>query len=256
MRDGVRTPSRRDICSHSTCAMCSSDTAWLPKGLRQTWADIHARHAHARGCSRNHAHSVGGAASEAPKAAGCSRDMQITIHKHMRRGAETGVRRAGSAVEGGSGRASPTASPVLMPGQSLKGDHIKPHAKARTATGNLKPVPARRVGTTQGPRAPWGHTRTLSVAPPRPSGMGFGLAMAAQAFACGRIRSLRRDCRGGWREEEGRERRGGALGRGGVGEGRDGCGGVVVRVMVRETSPMPGCTPVPWEDRGPRQMLP
>ena len=128
-------------------------------------------------------------------------------------------------MEGGSGRASPTASPVLMPGQSLKGDHIKPHAKARTATGNLKPVPARRVGTTQGPRAPWGHTRTLSVAPPRASGMGFGLAMAARAFACGRIRSLCRGCPGGWREEEGRERRGGALGRGGVGEGRDGCGG-------------------------------
>ena len=128
-------------------------------------------------------------------------------------------------MEGGSGRASPTASPVLMPGQSLKGDHIKPHAKARTATGNLKPVPARRVGATQGPRAPWGHTRTLSVAPIRASGMGFGLAMAARAFACGRIRSLCRGCPGGWREEEGRERRGGALGRGGVGEGRDGCGG-------------------------------
>ena len=128
-------------------------------------------------------------------------------------------------MEGGSGRASPTASPVLMPGQSLKGDHIKPHAKARTATGNLKPVPARRVGTTQGPRAPWGHTRTLSVAPPRASGMGFGLAMAARAFACGRVRTLRRGCPGGWRGEEGRERRGGALGRGGVGEGRDGCGG-------------------------------
>ena len=29
--------------------------------------------------------------SEEPKAAGCSRDMQITIHKHMRRGAECGV---------------------------------------------------------------------------------------------------------------------------------------------------------------------
>ena len=98
---------------------------------------------------------------------------QLTIWHETR----CGVRRAGSAVEGGSGRASATASPVLMPGQSLKGDHIKPHANARTATGNLKPVPARRVGTTQGPRAPWGHTRTLSVAPPRPSGMGFRLAI-------------------------------------------------------------------------------
>ena len=128
-------------------------------------------------------------------------------------------------MEGGSGRASATASPVLMPGQSLKRDYIKPHAKARAATDNPKPVPARRVGATQGPRAPWGHTRTLSVAPIRASGMGFGLAMAARAFACGRIRSLCRGCPGGWREEEGRERRGGALGRGGVGEGRDGCGG-------------------------------
>ena len=146
---------------------------------------------------------------------------QLTIWHETR----CGVRRAGSAVEGGSGRASATASPVLMPGQSLKRDYIKPHAKARAATDNPKPVPARRVGATQGPRAPWGHTRTLSVAPIRASGMGFGLAMAARAFACGRIRSLCRGCPGGWREEEGRERRGGALGRGGVGEGRDGCGG-------------------------------
>ena len=146
---------------------------------------------------------------------------QLTIWHETR----CGVRRAGSAVEGGSGRASATASPVLMPGQSLKRDYIKPHAKARAATDNPKPVPEKRVGATQGPRAPWGHTRTLSVAPIRASGMGFGLAMAARAFACGRIRSLCRGCPGGWREEEGRERRGGALGRGGVGEGRDGCGG-------------------------------
>ena len=132
---------------------------------------------------------------------------------------------AGRAAARGSVSASPTASPLLAPEHSLHMTRVKPHAKARAATDNPKPVPARRVGATQGPRAPWGHTRTLSVAPPRASGMGFGLAMAARAFACGRIRSLRRGSPGGWREEEGRERRGGALGRGGVGEGRDGCGG-------------------------------
>ena len=61
--------------------------------------------------------------------------------------------------------------------------------------------------------------------PSTASRMGFRLAVAARAFACGRIRILRRGCPGGWREEEGRERQGGALGRGGVREGRDGCGG-------------------------------
>ena len=138
MRDGVRTPSRRDICSHSTCVMCSSDTAWLPKGLRQTWSDIHARHAHARGCSRNHAHSVGGAASEAPKAAGCSRDMQITIHKHML-GAR--VARAARSLPGQTMATSRQASP-------------NPRPTARTASRPSRPTQSasnRRSGSARKP---------------------------------------------------------------------------------------------------------
>ena len=177
---------------------------------------------------------------------------QLTIWHETR----CGVRRAGSAVEGGSGRASATASPVLMPGQSLKRDYIKPHAKARAATDNPKPVPARRVGATQGPRAPWGHTRTLSVAPPRLPGWASGWQWRRgllHAAGCGSSAEVVPE--GGGRRREGKGRAvlwgGDVFGRGGTA-----AAAVVVRVMVRETSPMPGCTPVPSEDRGPRQMLP
>ena len=56
---------------------------------------------------------------------------------------------------------------------------------------------------------------------------------------------------------KGKARRCSGKGRCWGGEGRGtAAAAVVVRVMVRETSPMPGCTPVPSEDRGPRQMLP
>ena len=177
---------------------------------------------------------------------------QLTIWHETR----CGVRRAGSAVEGGSGRASATASPVLMPGQSLERDYIKPHAKARAATDNPKPVPARRVGATQGPRAPWGHTRTLSVAPPRLPGWASGWQWRRGLLhAAGYGSSAEVVPEGGGRRREGKGRAvlwgGEVFGRGGTA-----AAAVVVRVMVRETSPMPGCTPVPSEDRGPRQMLP
>ena len=142
--------------------------------------------------------------------------MHSAHHHGTRSGAVCGLRCAGRAAVRGSGSASPTASPLLAPEHSLRRTRAKPLAKDRAATGNLKPVPARRVEATPDPRAPSGHTQTLRVAPPRPSGMGFGLAMAARAFACGRIRIFRRGCPGGWREEEGRERQGGALGRGGA----------------------------------------
>ena len=59
---------------------------------------------------------------------------------------------------------------------------------------------------------------------------------------------------GGGRKREGKGEA--VLGRGEVlARGGTAAAAVVVRVMVRETSPMPGCTPVPSEDRGPRQML-
>ena len=92
--------------------------------------------------------------------------------------------------------------------------HRQPEAGTReTCRGD--PRAARAMGAHADPQ------RRPSTA----SRMGFRLAVAARAFACGRIRILRRGCPGGWREEEGRERQGGALGRGGVREGRDGCGG-------------------------------
>ena len=64
------------------------------------------------------------------------------------------VQCAGRAAARGSVSASPTASLLVTSGQSLRSARSKPHAKARAATDNPKPVPARRVGATQGPRAP------------------------------------------------------------------------------------------------------
>ena len=55
--------------------------------------------------------------------------------------------------------------------------------------------------------------RVLRIAKTRSSRTGVGLAVAARAGGCGRPRALRRGCPAGWREEEGRERRCGALGR-------------------------------------------
>ena len=72
------------------------------------------------------------------------------------------VQCAGRAAARGSVSASPTASPLLAPEHSLRRTRVKPLAKDRAATGNLKLVPpARRVEATPDPRAPSGHTRTL-----------------------------------------------------------------------------------------------
>ena len=166
------------------------------------------------------------------------------------------VQCAGGAAARGSVSASPTASPLLAPEHSLHMTRVKPHAKARAATDNLKPVPARRVGATQGPRAPWGHTRTLSVAPPRLPGWASGWQWRRGLLhAAGYGSSAEVVPEGGGRRREGKGRAvlwgGEVFGRGGTA-----AAAVMVRVMVRETSPMPGCTPVPSEDRGPRQMLP
>ena len=177
---------------------------------------------------------------------------QLTIWHETR----CGVRRAGSAVEGGSGRASATASPVLMPGQSLKRDYIKPHAKARAATDNPKPVPEKRVGATQG-RARHGGTRGPSASPlhgPRAWASGWqwrrGLLHAAGYGASAEVVP-----EGGGRSREGKGEAvlwgGEVLGRGGTA-----AAAVVVRVMCVCGYDDAGIIPGPSKDRGPRQMLP
>ena len=160
LRGGVRTPPRHILTS-------TLSYAHMLLG-HQTRRRLHSHVTRAR--HRTHARTAAAATTWAAsdpivvrRSAGRRRKVarwradahQLTICHETR----CGVRRAGSAVEGGSGRASATASPVLMPGQSLRRDHIKPHAKARAATDNLKPVPARRVEATPGPRAPLGRTR-------------------------------------------------------------------------------------------------
>eukprot|EP00966_Prymnesium_polylepis_P330661 7386281-Prymnesium_polylepis.1 len=75
-----------------------------------------------------------------------------------RGGAVCGV--LGGAVAGGSGRASPTASPLHTSGHSLRRTRAKPLAKARAATGKPKPVPVSPIEATSGPRAPSRRTRT------------------------------------------------------------------------------------------------
>ena len=171
-------------------------------------------------------------------------------------GGRCGVRRAGRAVVRGSGRASPTSPPLLIRGQSLWRARTWPHANARAATASLKPMREDRIGATQGPRVPSGHTRGLRVAPTRSSREGFGLAMAARAFACGRIRGLRRGCPRGRRVEEEGERRQGAGGRGGGWRGGRAGAVVVEGVMCVCGYDDAGIIPGPSKDRGPRQMLP
>ena len=92
------------------------------------------------------------------------------------------VQCAGRAAARGSVSASPTASPLLAPEHSLHMARVKPHAKARAATDNLKPVPARRVEATPDPRAPSGHTRTLESRPSTTLGHGLRAGNGGAGF--------------------------------------------------------------------------
>ena len=84
-------------------------------------------------------------------------------------------------------RLSLPSSSLHPPGQPLQRLCILPHAKARAAIASPKPMPEARGGATlrvrvcpHGARGPW-------VAPTRFSGTGYGLSVAARAFACGLI---------------------------------------------------------------------
>ena len=160
LRGGVRTPPRHILTS-------TLSYAHMLLG-HQTRRRLHSHVTRAR--HRTHARTAAAATTWAAsdprvvrrsagrrrKAARWRADALSSPSWHEER---CSVRCAGRAAARGSVSASPTASPLLAPEHSLHMARVKPHAKARAATDNLKPVPAKRVEATPGPRAPSRRTR-------------------------------------------------------------------------------------------------